>query len=51
MPVSFGGLVINLAVLYVCVQWLGFYEIISKILATGIAFVFNFGMRQFIIYR
>ncbi|WP_052061109.1 GtrA family protein [Helicobacter japonicus] len=49
--VSFGGLLIDIAMLYVCVQWLGLYEIISKILATGVAFVFNFGMRQFVIYR
>ncbi|STQ86803.1 GtrA family protein [Helicobacter muridarum] len=49
--VSFGGLIIDMSVLYLCVQWLGLHEIVGKILATGIAFVFNFGMRQFIIYR
>ncbi|RDU61058.1 GtrA family protein [Helicobacter marmotae] len=49
--VSFGGLLIDMGVLFVCVEWLGLHEMLSKILSTGVAFVFNFGMRQFVIYR
>ena len=49
--VSFGGLLIDTSVLYVCVEWFECNEMIAKILATGIAFIFNFGMRQFVIYH
>ncbi|WP_295701723.1 GtrA family protein [uncultured Helicobacter sp.] len=49
--VSFGGLLIDITILFICVEWLGLYEMLGKILATGVAFVFNFGLRQFVIYR
>ena len=49
--VSFFGLIIDLSVLFLCVAILGLAALPSKILATGLAFVFNFGLRYFLIYR
>lgn len=49
--VSLGGLGIDMGVLFVCVEWLGLYEMLGKILSTGVAFIFNFSMRQFVIYK
>lgn len=49
--VSFGGLLIDMGVLWVCVEIVEIQTMLSKILATGVAFVFNFGVRHFVIYR
>jgi len=49
--VSFGGLLIDISVLYAGVEILEIDEMPSKILATGAAFIFNFGMRNFVIYN
>ena len=49
--VSFLGLCLDMGVLYMCVEWLKLDEMLSKIIATGIAFFFNFSIRNFIIYK
>lgn len=49
--VSLGGLLIDMGVLYICVDGLSIHVMLAKILATGIAFVFNFSLRQFVIYK
>ncbi|OBV29599.1 MULTISPECIES: GtrA family protein [unclassified Helicobacter] len=45
------GLCVDTGVLYVCVEFLGLDSMIGKIIATGSAFVFNFALRNFIIYK
>ena len=49
--VSLGGLVIDMGVLYACVEWLGISAMVGKIIATGVAFVFNFLARYLGVYR
>jgi putative flippase GtrA len=44
--VSTIGLGINLSVLYICVAQLGMHEMISKIIGTGFAFLWNFSARH-----
>lgn len=45
------GLGMNLAVMFVCVDLLCMGEMLSKILATGIVFLFNFLIRKLYIYK
>lgn len=49
--VSFAGLCIDAISLYICVEMFKLDVMIGKILATGIAFFFNFSVRNFVIYR
>ena len=49
--VSVIGLLMNLAIMFVLVEKIGISEMISKILATGIVFMWNFLIRKFIIYK
>lgn len=49
--VSLGGLVIDMGVLYACVEWLGISAMVGKVIATGVAFVFNFLARYLGVYR
>lgn len=49
--VSFIGLCIDACVLYVCVEIFGLDSMIGKVIATGIAFFFNFSVRNFVIYK
>jgi len=44
------GLAIDLATTAFCVEILGFYEMISKIAGTGVAFIFNYTSKQFYIF-
>lgn len=49
--VSFCGLLIDIGVLFVCVEILHFHTMLGKIISTGIAFIFNFSVRYFGIYK
>ncbi len=49
--VSAVGACVDIGVLYVCVDMLGLDSIFAKIIAIGVAFIFNFGLRHFVIYR
>ena len=49
--VSSAGLLINLAELTLFVEWLHFHIIFAKVLATGTAFMWNFMLRHFWLYR
>jgi putative flippase GtrA len=44
------GLAIDLATTALCVEILGFSNIISKIAGTGVAFIFNYASKQFYIF-
>ncbi|MWV61972.1 GtrA family protein [Helicobacter saguini] len=48
---SFLGLLIDMSMLYVCVQFFLMPPLLGKILATGLAFIFNFSIRHFVIYK
>lgn len=48
--VSFVGLCIDILALSVCVEFMQLNAMISKIIATAVAFVFNFSLRNFVIY-
>ena len=45
------GLALNLGIMFVCVDLLHMNEMLSKILATGIVFLFNFLIRKLCIYK
>lgn len=47
---SLVGLVFNLVIMYVLVSKLHVLEFVSKMIATGIVFFWNFGVRKFGIY-
>lgn len=49
--VSFCGLLIDMGVLFVCVEILALHTMLGKVIATGIAFIFNFSVRFFGIYK
>jgi putative flippase GtrA len=49
--VSAIGLGLNLLLMKLLADIIGIYPLISKILATGIVFVWNFSSRKFIVYR
>lgn len=48
---SFLGLLIDIVTLYICVQFLNFAPLVGKIVASGSAFIFNFAIRHFVIYK
>lgn len=45
------GLLMNLAIMWVAVDFLSINEMISKIAATGIVFFYNFLVRKLVIYK
>lgn len=49
--VSALGAFIDIVVLYVCVGLVGLDSLLAKIIAIGVAFVFNFSLRNFVIYK
>lgn len=49
--VSFGGLLIDIGILFLCVEVLNFHALFAKLIATGTAFVFNFTLRYAVIYK
>ena len=49
--VSFVGLCIDIFSLYIFVEMFACDEMVGKIFATGIAFLFNFSVRNFVIYK
>ena len=49
--VSLGGLMLNMFVLFVCIEWLTLHAMLGKIFATAAAFVLNFTLRFFWIYH
>jgi len=44
------GLGIDLAATAFCVEILGFHKMVSKIVGTGVAFIFNYASKQFYIF-
>ncbi len=49
--VSSAGLLINLAALTLFVEWFHLHIILAKVLATGTAFIWNFVIRHYWLYR
>lgn len=49
--VSIIGLFMNLLIMFIAVEKIGLNEMISKILATGIVFIWNFLIRKLVIYK
>lgn len=45
------GLLLNLIIMYVAVEWFSCDEMLSKILATVLVFAWNFAVRKFLIYK
>ena len=49
--VSAGGLLISMSFLYVFYEWFLINVFISKVLAAGTAFIFNYSLRRFLIFK
>ena len=49
--VSVIGLLMNIAIMFVVVEKIGLPEMLSKIIATGSVFAWNFLVRKLVIYR
>jgi len=49
--VSSSGLIINMTCLYLLYEWLLINIFISKILAAGSTFAFNYSLRKFLIFK
>lgn len=49
--VSFVGLLLDVGILFICVEFMRLDSMLGKIIATGLAFVFNFSIRNFVIYK
>ena len=49
--ISVLGLLMNIAIMFVAVEKLGIHDMISKIIATGIVFIWNFLVRKLWIYK
>ena len=49
--VSIIGLLLNLAIMFIAIEKIGIQEMVSKIIATGIVFVWNFLIRKLVIYK
>lgn len=45
------GLFLNLGFMYLFVDVLSMHPMLSKILATGLVFIWNFAVRRFVIYK
>ena len=48
---SIAGLLMNLFIMWIAVDWLALGQMFSKILATGIVFFWNFLIRKRVIYK
>ena len=48
---SITGLLMNILIMWVAIDGLEFDQMVSKILATGVVFFWNFFVRKFIIYK
>ena len=48
---SIAGLLFNLILMWIMVEALGLQEMLSKIIATGIVFMWNFLIRKLVIYK
>ena len=48
---SAAGLVFNMLIMFLLVQKLQIYEMLSKMIATAIVFVYNYAIRRFFIYK
>ena len=48
---SIVGLVLNLLIMFISVEFMRMGEMFSKIIATGIVFFFNYFVRKFLIYK
>lgn len=48
---SIGGLLLNVLLMFLAVELLGLPEMLSKIGATGIVFLYNYLVRKFWIYK
>lgn len=49
--ISIIGLLMNIAIMFVAIEKIGISDMLSKIIATGIVFVWNFLIRKFWIYK
>ena len=49
--VSAGGLLISMSFLYVFYEWFLINVFVSKVLAAGTAFIFNYSLRRFLIFK
>jgi len=49
--VSAGGLLISMSFLYAFYEWFLINVFISKVLAAGTAFIFNYSLRRFLIFK
>ena len=45
------GLLLNLGIMYVLIEVFGLGEMLSKMIATGLVFFWNFFIRKLVIYR
>lgn len=45
------GLVLNLIIMWIAIDFLSLNEILSKIIATGFVFIWNFAIRKLVIYN
>lgn len=48
---AIAGLLMNLVIMWLAIEQFGIDEMISKIIATGIVFFWNFLIRKFLIYK
>ena len=48
---SLGGLVLNLIIMYVMVDFIGIWEMLAKITATVLVFSYNYLIRKKVIYK
>lgn len=48
---SISGLLMNLLLMWIAIEFLGIANFVSKIIATGIVFFFNFIIRKLVIYK
>lgn len=48
---SIAGLLMNLLIMWLFIDWIGIQEMLSKIVATGIVFFWNFLVRKRLIYK
>lgn len=48
---SLGGLILNLIIMYIMVDFLGFWEMFAKVTATVLVFAYNYLIRKKLIYK
>jgi putative flippase GtrA len=49
--ISVTGLLMNIAIMYVAIEKVAVHDMVSKIIATGIVFIWNFLVRKLWIYK